>query len=204
MSDQELEVKYYLKDLFLIEGRLVELGAPLIHQRIHELNLRFDTPDLELSKGGMVLRLRQDTEARMTFKGPGRDEEGVRARHEIEFSVSDFRAARELIFALGFQVLMVYEKFRTTYEWKGTHITLDEMPYGNFVEIEGPDASLIQRVNQELGLDWGARIFESYTALFERLRVNLDLSFRDLIFENFEGVEITPEKLNVRPADAVL
>jgi len=52
-----------------------------------------------------------------------------------------------------------------------------------------------------LGLDWGARIFESYTLLFQRLKDKMGLSFRDLSFDNFAALEVTPAMLNVRPAD---
>jgi len=204
MNDQELEVKYYVKDLPSIEQRLVDLEARLVHPRINEINLRFDTQDLKMSRRGQVLRLRHDSLSRLTYKGASRSEEGVRAREEIEFTVGDFQAARKLLTALGFHVLMIYEKFRTTYDWKESHITLDEMPYGNFVEIEGPNPTVIQHVNQDLGLEWDARIFESYTVLFDHLREKLELTFRDLIFENFEGIVITPETLNVRPADGLV
>jgi len=204
MKDLELEVKYYLSDVASVEKRIAELGGSLVQKRTHEINIRFDTEDLELSKGGKILRLRHDSAFHLTYKGPGRKENGVTARHEIEFTLDDFRAAREMILALGYQVQMIYEKFRTTYEWRGTHITLDEMPYGNFVEIEGTDTTMIQRVSQGLELDWDVRIFESYTVLFELMRKKLGLSFRDLIFENFAGMEISPENLNVRPADVHL
>lgn len=201
MEDQELEVKLYVQDLGAVEGRLLELGAELIQPRTHEFNLRFDTHDGDLSQGFRVLRLRQDTAARLTYKGPARTQDGVRVRQEIEFTVGDFRAARAFLEALGFQVSMIYEKYRTIYEFEGVHITLDELPYGNFVEIEGPSVERIRAVNQRLDLDWQAGISESYAILFERLRNEMGLEFRDLIFDNFSRLELTAKDLNVKPAD---
>jgi hypothetical protein len=52
-----------------------------------------------------------------------------------------------------------------------------------------------------LGVNWEARIVESYIALFERLREVIKLPFRDLTFENFAGLGIPPAKLGVRPGD---
>ncbi len=200
-KNQEIEVKFYVADLAAIERRLRELGASQTQARTLELNLRFDTPERELERDFRVLRLRQDTRARLTYKGPVLGHQGVRVRQEIEFEVSDFDAAREFLQALGYRVSMTYEKYRATYEVMGVEVSLDEMPYGNFVEIEGPDSETIQIMSARLSLDWEASIPSSYAVLFEALRGRLGLPFRDLIFQNFEGIEVSPEMLGVRPAD---
>jgi len=201
MKDQELEVKFYVTNLAKIEGRLQSLGGHLLTPRQHEVNLRFDTPDGELSRQFRVLRLRQDDAARLTFKGPSEYQEGVRARQEIEFTVGDFDAARRLLEALGYRVALMYEKYRTTYELEDVHIALDEMPYGTFVEIEGPDPASIIQVHDRLGLDWERRVPESYTVLFDQLRNTLGLPFKDLSFANFTGWDISMERIEVLPAD---
>lgn len=198
---QELEVKLYLVDLSTFKEQLEKFGGQLMEQRLHEINLRFDLPDGELTRTAQVLRLRQDTAARMTYKGPGETIGGVHARREIEFTVGDFQSAQTLLETLGYQVSMMYEKYRTTYSLEGLQVTLDEMPYGNFTEIEGSDTSAIRRVAEQLGLRWEARILESYTTLFDHLRDKLGLTFRDLAFKNFAEINITPEDLGVTPAD---
>jgi adenylate cyclase, class 2 len=214
--DREQEVKFYLsRPDFLVE-RLEEAGAVCVHTRVHEFNLRFDTTESELGASKKVLRLRQDTEARMTFKGPSDLREGVNTRQEIEFRVDDFAAARRLLEALGYQIDFIYEKYRSTYtinmgsghtsaspeSHPGTLITLDELPFGDFAEIEGPDSDSIQLAARLLGLDWEARILHSYAAMFKALKQQLGLAFRDLVFSNFQGVEVTPQDLQVRPSDA--
>jgi adenylate cyclase class 2 len=203
MNDQELEVKFFVRDLRLLEQRLIRLQADLVQPRTHEINLRFDTPGGELAKGFQVLRLRQDNAARLTYKGPARSEGGVRVRQEIEFVVSDFEAARALLEALGYQVAMVYEKYRSVYDIGLVHVTLDVLPYGDFIEIEGPDPESIRAVNDRLGLDWDTRMPESYVMLFDRLRQEMNLSFRDLSFENFENLEIPDEVFRLHAADEV-
>ena len=200
-NGEELEVKYYITDLPALEDRLTALGARLAQRRVYESNLRFDTPDGDLTRTYQVLRLRQDTEARLTYKGPGRIQDGVRVRQEIEFTASDFNAARALMEALGYRVSMMYEKYRTTYELDGVLVTLDEMPYGDFTEIEGSDTEGILAVNRRLGLDWEARVPDSYSTLFEKLRSVMQLSFRDLSFENFKNVKVYPSDLGVKAAD---
>ena len=202
MKNQELEVKLFVSDLNSVEDRLQELGAHLTLQRVLEINLRFDTPNNDLGNSYRVLRLRQDARARLTYKGPASGLGGARLRQELEFEVSDFDMARLFLEALGYQVMLIYEKYRAAYDLDGVEISLDELPYGTFVEIEGPDPSAIQDVTRKLGLDWEATIPASYTVLFEQLKERLSLTIRDLSFENFANLEVTPDDLGVRPADA--
>jgi len=201
VKDQEIEVKYYIADLPALEAKLKHLGAQIVQQRLHEINLRFDTPDEELKRAFKVLRLRQDKAARLTYKGPSHYQEGARLRQEIEFEVSDFEAARRFLEALGYQVSMMYEKYRAAYELDGVEITLDELPYGDFAELEGPNTNSLRTVNRKLGLDWDARAGDSYTVLFDHLREVMGLDFSDLSFENFKSLDVTPAAMNLRPAD---
>jgi adenylate cyclase class 2 len=198
---QEIEVKFYLRDQPALRQRLLDLGAVLVQQRVHEVNLRFDTPDHALLQAKQVLRLRQDTDARVTFKGPGMVQAGASQRQELEFTVSDFDTARQVFEALGYRVYMMYEKYRATYRLGDCLVTLDEMPFGNFAEIEGPDGETIQQTAGHLGLDWQARSLDSYTYLFDKVKLALALDFADLSFANFEGVKVTTEDLGIMPAN---
>ena len=200
-KDEELEVKFYISGPKEIGRKIIELGGGLHSPRVHEVNLRFDTPDQNLAWTARLLRLRMDTRARLTYKGPGRVEGGARLREELEFTVSDFETAQKLLEALGYQVMLMYEKYRTTYKLEDMEIVLDEMPYGYFVEIEGHDGEKIQAAAEGLGLHWEARILESYTVLFENARMHLGFGFRDLSFDNFKGLSTTPEVLGVMTAD---
>jgi adenylate cyclase, class 2 len=166
VQDQEIEVKFFVRDLAVVEQRLQALGAQRTAERVLETNLRYDTPAGDLTREQRVLRLRQDVGAVMTYKGPARAGESVSMRQEIEFQVSDFAAARRLIEALGYVIYMIYEKYRTTYTLGNLEIVLDEMPFGAFVEIEGPDGDQIQQAAAQLKLDWDARSSASYLALF--------------------------------------
>lgn len=200
-TGQEIEVKFYLRDLPALQQRLLASGARLEQERVLETNLRFDTPERSLYQAGQVLRLRQDSEARVTYKGSGGLSAGARLRVELEYTVDDFAMARRVFEALGYEVYMTYEKYRATYALGQVLVTLDEMPFGYFAEIEGPDGETIQRAAAQLGLDWEARNLDSYTFLFENIKRALDLAYEDLTFANFEGVQVTPEDLGLRAAD---
>jgi hypothetical protein len=75
------------------------------------------------------------------------------------------------------------------------------MPYGNFTEIEGADTAAIHRAAEKLSLRWETRILDSYTSLFDHLRNEMGLTFRDLSFANFAELKISSEDLGVVPAD---
>jgi adenylate cyclase class 2 len=200
-SGQETEAKFYVLDLGKIVMRLQEWKAQLVQPRLLEKNFRFDLPNRSLSSSGRVLRLRQDDKARLTFKGAGENQNGVMGRQEIEFVVEDFKKARQFLEALGYQESMYYEKYRTTYEFEQTMVMLDELPYGDFVEIEGETAEQIQVVAAKLDLDWNAAIDRSYSALFEYIRKTMHLTFTELAFENFKEIQVAPDQLDVQPAD---
>ena len=201
MNGQETEVKFYVRQIKRVEGRLQALGARLIQARVHEVNLRFDLPDGSLRREEKVLRLRQDTQTRLAYKGPSQQTDGVLSRVEFETAVDDFEAARDLLEALGYSVVATYEKYRSTYELGALHIMLDELPYGDFVEIEGPDVTALQKVSEELGLDFSTAIPANYLILFERLCQVRELNPTQLTFPALEGMKIKAEELFVRPAD---
>jgi len=200
-NGQETEVKFYVLDLNRIQTQLQALKAHLIQPRVLETNIRFDLPDASLRSKGNVLRLRYDTDARLTYKSASKNEQGVLSRREIEFVVEDFEKAKQFLEALGYQKLVFYEKYRTTYKFNETLVMLDELPYGNFVEVEGETPEIIRTSSLQLNLNWDTAIATSYTSIFERARTALKLSFTDLSFANFANVNVDASNLGVRPAD---
>ena len=198
---QELEAKFYLRNLAVFPGRLQAAGAEIVRPRILETNLRFDTPDGDLNQQHQLLRLRKAHTATLTYKGAANLVGGASQRQEIETEVADFQAARALIEALGFQVSRIYEKYRTEYYLDGLLITLDELPFGDFIEIEGPGVAEIHAAADTLGLDWDANITDNYLMLLDRVTAFRELAFRDLTFENFRDLSISPADLGIRAAD---
>src|SRR5258706_6117708 len=69
-KDRETEVKIKVRDLVEIEKKLRDLNAERKAERVYERNVRYDDANHSLSPAGRVLRLRQDTRARLTYKEP--------------------------------------------------------------------------------------------------------------------------------------
>lgn len=201
MNYQEIEIKFYLNDLIRLQKIIENTNAEILQERIFEQNIRFDRQDGSLSEKNCILRLRRDAGNRITYKDAGVVKDGVLIRNEIEFSVDDFDAANRFLNALDYHEIMVYEKFRTTYKWMEAQVTLDELPYGNFTEIESRDHGTILQIANQLGLDWKRGIAQSYTDLFDSLIEKHGYNISDLTFENFKNIYISPSMLSVVPAD---
>ena len=199
-TGQETEVKFHVRCLSALPARIEALGGRLLMPRTHESNLRFDTPDEALGRDGRALRLRRDATCHLTFKGQSRWVDGVRIRDEFETTVADLSSSASILHALGYVVVFEYEKYRAVYELADTEVMLDELPFGDFVEIEG-GLDAIRPAAEQLGLNWTAAIADSYHSLFERLQVAADLPFRDLTFSNFEGRSERAVDVGVVPAD---
>jgi len=197
----EIEAKFYVRDLGAVAARLEKLGAKIIQPRVHEINLRFDFPDGRLRREHRVLRLRRGDDIRLTYKGQSEVHEGALARQEIELMVSDFDITQAFLEALGYQVIAYYEKYRTMYALGEVHVMLDELPYGNFVEIEGSDVDSLRRTARDLGLDYTTAIPASYLALFERLCAERGLEPSKLTFAALKDIHPTPGELSIQPAD---
>lgn len=189
---EEIEAKFFVTDLPSLRGKIIAQGATVKQKRVYEQNLRFDTSNMALSMEGKVLRLRQDERARLTFKRPGYLQDKVLVRPEFEVEVSDFAQTRQILEGLGYLVYSLYEKYRETLTIGDVDVMLDEMPYGNFVEIEGPTTQAVKALVKKLDLNFEKRIGLSYMALFDHLKAAKKLNVRDLTFENFEGITFSP------------
>ena len=122
-----------------------------------------------------MLRLRQDEAVKLTYKADASMASGIVSRFEAEVKVSDFETMRLILQRLGYGVELIYEKYRTTYALDGAEIVLDELPYGNFTEIEG-DAETIERVVQVLGMGDARRMSGGYVQIFMDVKARLELA----------------------------
>jgi adenylate cyclase class 2 len=199
--DQEIEVKFLLSNPARYRETLLANAAKLIDERVFETNLRYDTPERSLTQNGQVLRLRRDSRSRLTYKADGRLEDGALVRTELETEVGGFDAMNNILEALGFVVFASYEKYRETFWLDGVTVSIDEMPYGVFTELEGSSPEQIHALADKLGLRWTAGIPSSYMLLFAQLKDKLELELDNLTFAAFEGLSITPVDLGVEAAD---
>ena len=159
-DNQEVEVKFLVADLNAVRRRLVTAGAVLGAPRVYERNVRFDTADERLLARQALLRLRQDSRVRLTYKGlPAQDVASeAKTREEIELTIEEFDRMALIFDRLGFHAVQAYEKYRTTFHLGDVEVVLDEMPFGLFVELEGASDTCLKAAAATLGLDWSRRL----------------------------------------------
>jgi adenylate cyclase class 2 len=182
MDSLELEAKFWLPSLHILRKRAIAQNASLVSPRHLERNLRFDTAEGKLANRGAVLRLRQAERLTLTFKQPG---EIFEIRQEWEIEIDDLTIARKLLEALGYVVIHVYEKYREVFRLDHCQLMLDEVPYGCFAEIEGPDLESIQTISEVLQLNWKARIRHTYLEMFEILIAAMEPKPANATFSEF-------------------
>ncbi len=164
-SSQEIEIKFRVKDLGALSRELQNAKFRIVTERTHELNTLYDLPDKALRRRGELLRLRQYGSLwTLTHKSKGKSGPH-KVRTELEAKIADGEKMKAILHALGYTKSFIYEKFRTEWADATGHVVVDETPIGNFGEIEGP-AEWIDRTAQNLGIDRGEYITQSYAELF--------------------------------------
>ncbi|HDI59334.1 MAG TPA: CYTH domain-containing protein [Desulfobacteraceae bacterium] len=188
MDSVEIEVKFWVPRPEALVERILALGADA-GDRVFECNWIFDDPGGKLTARGELLRLRQDTAWRLTYKLPCREDGQFKVRREMETTLADGEVLAAVFRALGLESVRCYEKWRQSFDLDGAHLCLDTLPFGTFLEIEG-SGERIQRVAADLGLPWPRRILGTYLDLFHIVADEMRLAFHDITFANFEGLSI--------------
>ncbi len=164
----ETEVKLRVDDLEVVRDRLRKLDARLKERVEDEHDMLFRSTTNPQALEGQVLRLRlQGTEGMLTWKGRPRFEHGIKIREELQTTVSDARTLREILSRLGYEVRLEFSKSREYWDMRGLTVSLDELPFGSYVEIEGDQDQLEQAVT-DLGLQQAERVEDGYPQLAAR------------------------------------
>ena len=189
MEQLEIEVKFYLHEIERIQQRILALGAES-KGRVFENNVRYEDENKSLIRKKSLLRLRRDAKTKLTFKSsPPTASTEFKVFNELEVEVNDFKTMNRILQNMGFHPEQIYEKWRETLILEQTGFYLDTMPYGTFLEIEGPEKD-IRTYSASLGLNWQKRILLNYLEIFEIIRQTLNLDFKDLTFKNFENIRV--------------
>lgn len=160
----EVEKKYRLSEqrCLAVAERLRSLNAQSSESEF-EVNTIYTSQHLEVERA--ILRLRRvGDRAVLTFKKRFPNAASIKRQLEEETEVSDADATEKILARLGFKLTLIYEKRRQTWQYDATEITIDELPFGWFVEIEGEESD-IEKVEKQLALDTSCAEEETYPQL---------------------------------------
>jgi adenylate cyclase class 2 len=216
MQNAEIELKFPIDDLELLQSRLPALGFQLETPRTFEQNTLYDTPTRALRELKQILRIRQYGSVwTVTHKrkvNPSDDSASrYKVRIETETAVDDGPALGIIFQQLGLSPVFRYEKFRS--EWSHPaptvaapaplntlvptevplfstcHLVLDETPIGNYAELEGPPA-WIDSTLAALGVDPARCLTDSYGRLFLAWKQRTGSPAEHLTFDQIPAPEL--------------
>jgi adenylate cyclase, class 2 len=133
----EIEKKYRLtkaQKLFVGES-LKELNAEYIGEDFEE-NIIYGGGILSANRAVLRIRKTQDKTI-LTYKKRIQNDFDSKQQIEHETEIVNAVELEEIIENLGFTPRLVYEKRRKTWKFREVEIVLDELPFGDFMEIEG-------------------------------------------------------------------
>jgi adenylate cyclase class 2 len=169
----EVEMKFPVADMSVLEARLDSLGATVGGQRC-EVDTYYAHPCRDFAQTDEALRIRREEMTnKLTYKGPKIDAT-TKTRREIELNLAagdaSARAWSELLDTLGFAPVGEVRKIRrkVTISWQGREVegSLDQLErLGDFAELElmaeqaGIDSAkaCIESLAEQLGLSHGER-----------------------------------------------
>jgi len=145
----EIEKKYRLttEQRAEILKRLPQLGAVHAGDEFEQNTLYAGK---NFNRNDAVIRLRRvGDRSILTFKKRFKSSAKIKRQLEEETEVGNPGALEAILRELGLTPSLVYEKRRQTWKVTDTEIVLDELPFGLFMEIEGP-AKEIRRLEKAL------------------------------------------------------
>jgi adenylate cyclase class 2 len=164
----EIEKKYRLgpADREAVIAALKEEGAEFVSREFEENTIYSN--DVLRAKGSIVRIRKTDLRSLLTFKRRIENEFDIKRQIEHETEISDPSAVEAIIAELGLKPVLVYEKYRDTWRFRSVEIVLDELPFGNYMEIEG-SITEIKEAEMFLGLEGLETEHETYPRLTARL-----------------------------------
>jgi adenylate cyclase, class 2 len=183
---QEIEIKFLVPNLKALEEQLFGLGFCCVTPSTHEVNRLYDLPGQKLRRRGELLRLRQyGDQWRLTHKAKaklGRH----KSRVELETGVSDGEHTDQMLRALGYSPVFVYEKFRSEWSDGEGHVVLDHTPIGDIAEIEGKPR-WIDNTARTIGVQAADYITKSYAELFFEWKRRYKRKAMNMTFRECKG-----------------
>lgn len=172
----EKEIKLKINNIEGVVDALRRSGAIFIGGAL-EKTIRFDTKAQEYEKQGKFLRVRSGFSNTITLKEKiNNAEKSVRARKETEFEIEDIDKMCYILNVLGLDYTRTMEKYRQHWKLDNCNVTLDELPFGIFMEIEGEENEIFKICNK-LGLNKDDKILVTYWELWAEISDNKDIIF---------------------------
>ncbi len=155
-------------------------------KRTYEKTVMFDNEQGLMQKTNGRVRLREIGEiVTLSYKRP-LPSDTVKKEIEWETQVNNWEIGENLLKAMGFNETTSYEKYRTSFEYEGVKLEVDEYPFANFLEIEGEE-EIVKRVALDLGFNLSLALVKACDTLFTEWRAAKGLPMKPhMRFEDYD------------------
>ena len=164
--ETEYEAKFLSADKDEVRTRLKAAGATLKRPEFLQRRWVMDLPGERNTREAFVRVRDEGGIMTLTWK----DYPGGVVNHpkEIEVVVDDFDKTVELMTQLGCIARSYQENRRELWLLDDAKITIDSWPFVEpFVEVEGADESVVERVSKKTGFDWNVAIFSGVNRVYK-------------------------------------
>ena len=168
ISMLEIEKKYRVTPERVDEviSALTEIGAVFEGEDMEE-NTIYGGDAIDHMNAIVRIR-RTERNSILAYKRRVENQSDTKQQIEYETDIADPAAADLILRELGLRPRLVYEKKRKTWRRRDAEIVIDELPFGMFIEIEGP-VTAIKEAEVLLGIDDLETEHETYPRLTARL-----------------------------------
>lgn len=181
-NDQQ--IKYELQDFNKFLKELRGQSAIFIGGNF-ELTVRYDYEDLRLSKNGIFIRTKTGFENVLTIKEKTdvcQSDYFQRKKREIEIESPE--ELKYIFEKIGLTNQLVMEKYRQLWKLDDIYISIDELPFGIYMEIKG-SSKQINKILKKFGFKKSQVINETYWDIFKKKIDNGEIEYsKDIKFDS--------------------
>lgn len=176
----EIEAKFLHIAIDDIRERLQKAGAVCKQPMTAMRRVIFRNDDMDAKNAYVRVR---DEGYRVALTYKQFDEMSLTGAKEIEFSVSDYDAAVQLLEVVGVQPNSVQETRREIWNLDGAEVVIDEWPWIDpFIEIEAPTENDVKTVAKKLGFDWSEAAFGDIMTAYRAEYPHLGHAPADMVY----------------------
>lgn len=160
---KEIEIKFKIENVESMKRKLLQAGAIFIEKPYEQTTYGYFSTD-SMTKG-IFPRIRNEKDKIVfTVKVKKDQQPEYKERMEYSMNLDSIDQGENILFALGYDKVRVFTKIRQEYTLLNTKITIDELYFGIFLEIEGEKMD-IEKVINNLALKDKERITKAYLSL---------------------------------------
>lgn len=165
------QVKYKVDDFDSMSKKLIELEAIFVGG-VLEKTIRYDTSNHKFLEKNIFIRTKSGIKNVLTIKEKTNElDPNILERYTTEIEIDDIQKMEYFLETIGLNKKWIMEKYRLYFKFMDNEITIDELPFGIYLEIKGDDKE-IKKISKLLGLKLKDAIKVTYWDIYDKIKTN--------------------------------